>query len=73
MFGIGQDVTDKKKAEEALKESEERFKKFVDKSLEGIWQIDAQGITTYASPRMGEILGYSVNEVVGKNFMDFMD
>jgi len=56
-----------------VKKTEEKYRSIVESSLEGIWQIDNKGITTYASHRMSEILGYSVNEMLGKNFMEFMD
>ena len=73
VMGIVQDITERKKAEEALQESEARYRTFVENSLQGVWQIDEMGITTFASPRMGEILGYSPNEMFGKPFSDFMD
>jgi PAS domain S-box-containing protein len=54
----------------ALRESEERYRRIVETALEGIWSVDAQGVTTYANPRMAEMLGYTVEELMGRNAFD---
>jgi PAS domain S-box-containing protein len=40
---------------------------------EGIWTLDAGGRTTFVNTRMAEMLGYTVEEMLGKSFYDFMD
>ena len=40
---------------------------------EGIWVIDADSNTTFVNPKMAEILGYDVEEMIGKNLFTFMD
>ncbi len=40
---------------------------------EGIWVIDADSNTTFVNPKMAEILGYAVAEMIGKNLFAFMD
>jgi PAS domain-containing protein len=40
---------------------------------EGLWMIDACGVTTYVNDQMAGILGYSVNEMIGRPFFEFMD
>lgn len=40
---------------------------------EGLWVIDACGVTTYVNDQMAGILGYSVNEMIGRPFFEFMD
>jgi PAS domain S-box-containing protein len=67
------DITERKKIEEKLKISEEKYRSIIEKSFEGIWQIDDKGTTTYSSERMAKMLGYSVSEMIGKSFLDFMD
>ncbi len=67
------DITDRKQAEEKLKESEEKYRLLVENSLEGIWSIDSNSITTFVNQRMAEILGYTVNEMLGKHLFFFMD
>jgi PAS domain S-box-containing protein len=39
---------------------------------EGVWVIDAEGITTFVNPRMAEMLGYREKEMIGKPMYDFM-
>ena len=61
-----------KRSEEALREGEERFRALVETTSDWIWEIDAKGIYTYASPKVKELLGYEPHEVVGKTPFDFM-
>ncbi len=60
-------------AEKALRESEEKFRQIVETAQEGIWTIDAKGNTTYVNDKMGEMLGYTTAEMTGKHLFDFMD
>jgi len=64
--------SERRRAEAALRESEERYRRIVETALEGIWEIDAQGNTTYANPRMAEMLGYSVEELMGRNAFELV-
>ncbi len=68
-----QDITERKKAMEALAESEERYRRIVETSNEGIWAIDKLGKTTFVNPKVAEMLGYEVREMMGKSMFDFMD
>ncbi len=70
---IIQDITEKKVAEEKLKESEENYRFLVENAQEGIWTIDTNAKTTYTNERMAEMLGYTVDEMLGKQLFDFMD
>ena len=66
------DITERKQAEAALRKSEERFRQVAENAKEWIWEVDADGFYTYASPVVGKILGYKPEEVVGKkHFYDF--
>jgi len=56
------------KAEIALKESEHRFKQVAEDAHEWIWEVDRDGLFTYASPVIESLLGYTVEEVVGQKF-----
>lgn len=69
----GRDVTDRVEAEQALAESEERFRRIVELAAEGIWTLDQTGCTTFANPRMSELLGYSVEEMMGRTVDAFLD
>ncbi|MCK4316068.1 MAG: PAS domain S-box protein, partial [Anaerolineae bacterium] len=60
------DMTERKQAEEALRENEERFQQVAENAQEWIWEVDVHGLYTYASPIVEKILGYKPEEVVGK-------
>ncbi len=66
------DISDRKRAEEALRESEERLRILVEKSLDGAWIIDAQSNTTFVNDRMAEMLGYTPEEMLGQPLFRFM-
>lgn len=70
---VVRNITDRKKAEEALRSSERKYKQLVDLAQEGIWMIDAKSVTTFANPRLAEMLGYNVEEMVGRPVFDFID
>jgi PAS domain S-box-containing protein len=63
---VARNITDRKRAEEALKESEEKYKTLVEATSDIIWEVDAEGRFTFISPKIKDILGYEVDEVVGK-------
>jgi diguanylate cyclase (GGDEF)-like protein/PAS domain S-box-containing protein len=71
--GIHRDISIAKRAAEALRASEERYRRIVETAYEGIWVIDAQNITTFVNPRMAEMLGWTVEEMVGRSVLDFLD
>ena len=72
-LGIAIDNTERKKAEEALKESEERFRALVESTSDMIWQVDEKAVYTYISPKVKDILGYEPHEIVGKTPFDLID
>jgi PAS domain S-box-containing protein/putative nucleotidyltransferase with HDIG domain len=67
-----QDVTEKRRAEDALHESEARFRNLVEASSDWVWEVDTHGIYTYVSPKVMDILGYRPDEVIGKSPFDLM-
>ncbi len=67
-----QEIRDRKKAEKALKQSEERFRNLVETSSDWVWEIDENGVYTYASPKIRDILGYEPQEILGKTPCEFM-
>lgn len=64
VLGISRDITDRKRAEEALRESEARYRGLVDHSKDAIVLVRLDGSIEYASPALGEMLGYSPEEFV---------
>ncbi len=45
---------------------EERFRRIVEATNEGIWQVDAEGITTFVNDEMAQMLGFTVEEMLGR-------
>jgi PAS domain S-box-containing protein len=62
----------KNKMEKKLKESEKRYKFIVEAANEGIWGTDVNFNINYVNPKMAEILGYEIEEMIGKPVSYFM-
>ena len=67
------DITETKQAESAFKESEERFKMLVDRMEEGFAIGDVNDNFTYVNNRFCEIVGYTANELIGRNIREIID
>ncbi len=70
--GISRDVTERKRAQEALAESRKKYRGLVEKVNDWVWEIDADGVYTYSSPRALDLLGYAPEEIVGRTPFDLM-
>jgi len=73
MFGTTQDITRRKMVEKSLKDSESKFRNLVETTPDMIWEIDKNGIFIYISPQSSFILGYTPQEIVGKNIFSFIE
>ncbi len=71
--GIAVDISELKKAEQALRDSEQRYSTLLKSLNEGIWVLDKDDVTTYVNPRMAEMLGYTEEEMLGKPVYAFTD
>jgi PAS domain S-box-containing protein len=60
LFGTVQDITDRHVVTDALQDSEERYRRIVENTSEGVWTYDAQGITTFMNGRLASLVGYTV-------------
>jgi PAS domain S-box-containing protein len=61
-YGFNTDITERKKAEEKLNESEEKYRSIFDNAVEGIFQTTLQGQFLSANPAMARMLGYASPE-----------
>ncbi len=62
------EITDRKRAEQALSDSERKFRSLVENANDLIYMLTPDGIFTYASPNWPEVLGQEVSEIVGRSF-----
>ena len=65
-------ITERKQTEEKLRESEQKFRSLVETTSDWVWEVDQNGIYTYASPKVRKLLGYEPEEVIGKTPFDLM-
>ena len=67
LHSIIHDITERKRAEDLLKESETRMRTITDSARDAILLIDTEGKITYWNPAAERILGYTKEEVIGRN------
>lgn len=73
IHGITRNIHERKMAQMALWESNERFKALVENTSDWIWEVDVNGHYTYVSPMSEQIIGYKPEELIGKPFSDFLE
>lgn len=71
LIGTVLDITERKNAEDALKKNEEQLRLLAESSVEILYQLDPDGNITFISPAFERISGYSVDEVLHRNFQHF--
>jgi PAS domain S-box-containing protein len=71
-FGIAQDITSQKEAENALVNSEQKFRLLAENSEDIISVHAADGTIWYLSPSLTHVLGYEVEEVIGTAILDYV-
>ncbi|MCX7804636.1 MAG: PAS domain S-box protein [Planctomycetota bacterium] len=67
---VASDITDLKKAGEALRESEERYRTLVESSLDAICVVDEDGVFRFANGAAARMVGMSAGEIVGRKLWD---
>lgn len=73
ILAIVRNISEQKLTEEALRNSEEQYRQIVETAAEGIWQLDHQEKTTFVNNKISTMLGYTIEEMIGKSIFKFMD
>ncbi|HEV3437835.1 MAG TPA: PAS domain S-box protein [Gemmata sp.] len=63
---------DRQRAQDAVRESEGRFRALIEKSFDGILLLDREGVISYASPSATRIMGYPREEFIGRSFSELV-
>lgn len=72
MIGSIQDITERKLAELQVLNSERRFRSLVQNGSDMIKILDKNGVFTFSSPSVEQVLGYSSDQIVGKKVFEFV-
>jgi PAS domain S-box-containing protein len=59
------------KTEQALKESERKYRQLVETSQDMIWSLDVEGYWTFVNPAVKDIYGYEPDEIIGHHYSEF--
>ncbi len=73
VLGFVRDISDQKRVEAALVDSEKKYRQLVEMTQEGIWVIDKDARTSFVNPSMARMLGYAPEEMMGRPLFDFVD
>jgi PAS domain S-box-containing protein len=57
----------------AVRDSEQRYRGIVETAAEGVWTVDSGAKTTFVNRRLAEMLGYTVDEMLGRSLFEFME
>ncbi len=64
---IGEDITERKRMEETLRQNDKRFRALIENSTDAITLLDAKGIAVYDSPASPGMLGYGPTDWIGED------
>ncbi|MEO6719552.1 MAG: PAS domain S-box protein, partial [Ferruginibacter sp.] len=73
VIGAIVDITERKKTEQQIAYSEQRYRQIVETAQEGIWVIDERNNITFVNKKMCEIIEFEPAEMIGKQIHSFMD
>ena len=72
-LGIARDITQRKIMEQALKESEQKYRTIIENIEDGYYEVDLAGNYTFFNDAMTQIIGYTRDEMMGMNNRKYMD
>ncbi|MDA8242005.1 MAG: PAS domain S-box protein [Nitrospiraceae bacterium] len=71
-MAVVSDITEQKRAEEALRKSEKKYKDLFDSAIDGIYHADASGIFTMMNTAGAQIFGYdSPDKIIGRSVLEY--
>jgi PAS domain S-box-containing protein len=73
VFVFSHDISSRKGMEEAVRKSEEKYRRIVETAKEGVWSVDADHRTTFANQAIAGMLGWAAEELSGRSILDFME
>ncbi len=68
---LEKEASKREHAEEALRENERKLRSLIDTTSDCVWEVDQNADYTYVSPKIKDLLGYGVDEIIGNNFFVF--
>jgi PAS domain S-box-containing protein len=71
MLGVSLDITERRLAEKAVRESDSRYRRIVETTNEGVWLLDSNLHTSYVNRQMAEMIGYEPGEIIGQSVFNF--
>ena len=69
VYATARDITERKRAEERLQQSEENLRAYLESAPDGIYINDLKGTFLYGNKKAEEIMGYKREELIGKSFL----
>ena len=73
LYSIINDITERKRAEQALLSSEKKFRSITEQLAEMVFVTDSRGSLTYVSPASEQLFGYLPHEMIGHTFTEYME
>ncbi len=73
IFSVGTDITERKRSEQASRDSEQRYRLLADNTLDVIWQTDLDLRFTYVNPAIFQVTGYTPDEWIGTRLTEHCD
>ena len=72
LIGVTRDISDRKRMEKSLQQSEYRYRILTEATSDCIWEVNADCVYTFVSTKVRDMLGYEPEEILGKTPFDFM-
>ncbi|MGB9700615.1 MAG: PAS domain S-box protein [Thermodesulfobacteriota bacterium] len=69
----GEDITERRRFEEALRQGEEKYRAIVEGMEEGYYEVDLAGNFTFVNEALARMVGYHKEELIGMNNREYMD